>query len=403
MIVTQSMEPEHVEDSQVELDPKRQTLAVEYARIRRRLFFVEMAFTVVIALLLMATGWSVGLRAWAESVWDNQWVSPALYLIVLGAGYTLLSLPLDYYSSFLLPHKYGLSTQSLGGWLADNVKSLALAAVFGLGAVELLYWVMRTFPEWWWLVMAALGWFFMVVLAQLAPVLLMPIFYKFRPLDDMELVERLTRLAEQAGTRVRGVYVMDMSSRTTAANAMLTGLGRTRRIILGDTLLSGYTHDEIETVLAHELAHHVHNDLWKGLAAEAVVITAGMWVASWVMEWGVGFLGLRWVGDVAGLPLFGLAMLLSGLIAMPAGNFVSRQMERAADLYALRTTGKSQAFRSVMLKLASQNLSEADPPAWVIVLFHSHPPVSERIQLAERATRGEDGTTKTPRTQRAPR
>jgi STE24 endopeptidase len=223
----------------------------------------------------------------------------------------------------------------------------------------------------------------MVALAQLAPVLLMPIFYKFRPLDDEELTQRLTRLAEKAGARVRGVYVMDMSSRTTAANAMLTGLGRTRRIILGDTLLKGYTHDEIETVLAHELAHHVHNDLLKGLAAEAAVITAGMWVASRVVEWGVSFFGLRRIDDVAGLPLFGLAMVVFGLISMPAANFLSRQMERAADLYALRTTGKSQAFRSVMLKLAGQNLSEVNPPAWVRVLFHSHPPVSERIRVAE--------------------
>ncbi len=389
MTLSQPIELESPGTSPTELDPGRQALAVEYAGVRRRLFFLEMGFTLGIALLLMVAGWSVGLRAWAESVWDDQWVSPALYLIALGGGYTLLSLPLDYYSSFLLPHKYGLSTQSIGGWVSDNVKSLALAAIFGLGGIELLYWVMRVFPEWWWLVMAGLAWFFMVALAQLAPVLLMPIFYKFRPLDDAELVQRLTMLAEQAGTKVRGVYVMDMSSRTTAANAMLTGLGRTRRIILGDTLLKGYTHDEIETVLAHELAHHVHNDLLKGLAAEAVVITAGMWVASRVMIWGAGVFGLRWIGDVAGLPLFGLAMVLSGLISMPVANFLSRQMERAADLYALRTTGKSQAFRSVMLKLAGQNLSEADPPAWVRVLFHSHPPVSERIRVAERAMKRE--------------
>lgn len=385
MILNQHIEPEPADNAQVELDPQRQALAVEYAGVRRRLFFLEMAFTLGLALLLLAAGWSVGVRSWVEGVWNDPWAVVALYGVALGAGYTLLSLPLDYYSSYLLPHKYGLSTQSVGGWALDNVKSLALAALFGLGGIELLYWLLRTFPEWWWAIMAGLAWLFMVALAQLAPVLLMPIFYKFRPLDDEELTQRLTRLAEKAGARVRGVYVMDMSSRTTAANAMLTGLGRTRRIILGDTLLKGYTHDEIETVLAHELAHHVHNDLLKGLAAEAVVITAGMWVASRVVEWGAPFFGLRGIDDVAGLPLFGLAMVVFGLISMPMANFLSRQMERAADLYALRTTGKSQAFRSVMLKLAGQNLSEVDPPAWVRVLFHSHPPVSERIRVAERA------------------
>ncbi len=333
--------------------------------------------------LLLFTGWSVGLREWAEGISTDLWAVVALYGAALGALYTLVSLPLDFYSGYILPHRYGLSTQSLGGWALDNVKELALSAAFGLGGLELLYWLLLTWPDWWWVIMAGLVWLFMVAMAQLAPVLLMPLFYKMRPLDDPALTQRLTSLAEQTGTRVRGVYVMDMSSRTTAANAMLTGMGRTRRIILGDTLLEGYTHDEIETVLAHELAHHVHNDMTKSLVVEAALLLAGMWVASHVLAWGVTTFGFRGIADVANLPLFVVAMSIFGLLVMPAGNFMSRQMERAADRYALRVTGKSEAFRSVMLKLAGQNLSDADPPAWVRFLFHSHPPVSERIQAAE--------------------
>jgi STE24 endopeptidase len=368
---------------QTELDPERQRLAKEYAVIRRRLFFVDLGIMLAGVLLLLAAGWSAALRDWAENISGEPWVVVALYGLALGLAYILVTLPLSYYSSFVLPHRYGLSTQGLGGWVLDNVKELGLSAVFGLGGLELLYWLLRSFPEWWWLLMAALAWLFGVVMAQLAPVLIMPLFYKFRPLDDPELAARLTALAEQAGTRVRGVYVMDMSSRTTAANAMLTGLGRTRRIILGDTLLKGYSHDEIETVLAHELAHHVHNDLPKGLAAQAVLMFAGMWLASVVLEWGVGVFGFRGIDDVAALPLFAVAMLLFGLVTMPAGNFLSRQMERAADRYALRTTGKSLAFRSVMMKLAGQNLAEAEPPVWVRFLFHGHPTIAERIRTAE--------------------
>jgi STE24 endopeptidase len=364
----------------VELDPQRQQLARQYAGTRRALFFGSLAFMLAGIALLLFTGWSVSLRQWAEGISIDPWMAVALYGIALGALYTLISLPLDFYSGYILPHKYGMSTQGLAGWALDNVKELALTAAFGLGALELLYWLLRTWPDWWWALMAGLAWLFMVAMAQLAPVLLMPLFYKVRPLDDPALTERLTALAEQAGTRVRGVYVMDMSSRTTAANAMLTGLGRTRRIILGDTLLEGYTHDEIETVLAHELAHHVHNDLPKGLLVEAALLLAGMWVASHVLAWGVGAFGFRGIADVANLPLFAVAMSLFGLVVMPAGNFMSRQMERAADRYALRVTGKRAAFRSVMLKLAGQNLAEADPPAWVRFLFHSHPPVSERIK-----------------------
>lgn len=363
-------------------DPQRQHLAKQYAAIRRRLFFVEMGVMAAGVFLLLAAGWSAGLRQWAEGISSDPSIVVALYGVALGAIYTLISLPLGYYSGFVLPQRYGLSVQTVGGWALDNVKELALTAVLGLGGLELLYWLLRTFPQWWWAIMAALVWLFAVAMAQLAPVLIMPLFYKFRLLDDPELVQRLTVLAERAGTRVRGVYVMDMSSRTTAANAMLTGLGGTRRIILGDTLLSGYTHDEIETVLAHELAHHVHNDLLKGLATEAVIMPMGMWVASVVLAWGVTAFGLRGIADVAALPLFALAMLAFGLVTMPAGNFLSRQMERAADLYALRTTGKREAFRSVMLKLADQNLSDSEPPAWVKFLFYSHPPIGERIRLA---------------------
>jgi STE24 endopeptidase len=180
---------------------------------------------------------------------------------------------------------------------------------------------------------------------------------------------------------------MDMSSRTTAANAMLTGLGGTRRIILGDTLLSNYTYDEIETVLAHELAHHVHNDLPRGLAAEAVILLASMGAAAMLLNWGVPAFGFRGIADVAALPLFMVAMTVVGMVAMPLGNFLTRQMERAADRYAIETTRKPHAFRSVMLKLAGQNLAEAEPPRWVRVLFHSHPSIAERVAFAEDAAR----------------
>ncbi|HYP19149.1 MAG TPA: M48 family metallopeptidase [Chloroflexia bacterium] len=376
-------QPSPAETLTTELDPERQRTAREYAGIKRRLFFVDLALAILLVLALLFLGWSVGVRDWAESISDGPWLVVALYSVALGAGYTLLSLPLGFYAGHVLPHRYGLSTQSLGGWASDTVKELAISAVFGLGAMEVLYWLLRSLPEWWWIVMAGMAWLFMVAMTQLAPVLLMPLFYKFRPLEDAELVARLTRLAESAGAKVRGVYVMDMSSRTTAANAMLTGLGSTRRIILGDTLLSNYTYDEIETVLAHELAHHVHNDLPKGLAAEAAILLASMGAAALLLNWGVPAFGFRGIDDVAALPLFIVALAVVGIVAMPVGNFLTRRMERAADRYAIRTTGKPHAFRSVMLKLAGQNLAEAEPPAWVRVLFQSHPTIAERVASAE--------------------
>jgi STE24 endopeptidase len=365
------------------LDRERQRVAKEYAAIQRRLFFVELGLLALALAVLLFSGWSAGLRDWAEGISNQSWVVVGLYTVVLGLIFLVLTLPLDLYSGYILPRRYGLLTQSFGGWTADTLKNIGLEVALGLVGVELLYWLLRTFPEWWWVIMSALLWLFTVALAQLAPVLIMPLFYKFRPLDDPDLVARLTALAEQAGARVRGVYLMDMSSKTTTANAMLVGLGRTRRIILGDTLLRDYTPEEIETVLAHELAHHVHNDLLKGLAEEAVLIPLSMWLASLFLVWGVSAFGFRGVDDVAALPLFIVAITIFGLITMPAGNYLTRRMERAADRYALDTTHNNAAFRSVMLKLADQNLSDADPPAWVRFLFYSHPPASERVRMAD--------------------
>ncbi|MGA7733593.1 MAG: M48 family metallopeptidase [Chloroflexia bacterium] len=366
-----------------ELDAGRQEAARRYARSQRALSFVELGVMALLLGLLVVTGLSEGVRDWADGFGGPRPLTVALYGIALGGGFFLLTLPLDFYSGYLLPKRYGLVTQSVGGWALDTVKGLILTGVVGIVGLEALYLLLDLWPEWWWVAMAGLMWLFSVGVTWLAPLLLMPLFYKFRSLDDPELVARLTRLAERAGARVQGVYVMDMSSRTTAANAMLAGLGGTRRIILGDTLLANYTHDEIETVLAHELAHHVHNDLLLGLAAQAVIVTGGMWAASVLLAWGVGSFGFRGVGDVAGLPLFVAAMGIFGLVTMPVVNFLSRSRERAADLYALRTTGNAGAFRSVMLKLAGQNLSDAEPPAWVRVLFYSHPPIGERVRMGE--------------------
>jgi STE24 endopeptidase len=207
------------------------------------------------------------------------------------------------------------------------------------------------------------------------------------PLGDeqAELADRLIRLAEQAGTRVRGVYKFDMSRRTKEANAALTGLGNTRRIILGDTLLTKFTPDEIETVLAHELGHHVHKDIPLSMAFETVLTLVGLYLASLGLRWGVATFGFAGVADIAALPLFGLVMGAYGLITLPLGNAFSRWRERLADEYALQATHKSAAFASALTRLANQNLADVDPEPWVEFLLHSHPALRKRIALAQAA------------------
>jgi STE24 endopeptidase len=372
--------------AEVVLDEARQGKAREYASIRHRLFFVDLALGAVYVLVWLLTPINLMARDRILSITNNPWLSVPLYALVFGVPYLLINLPLSYYSGFMLPHRYGQSNETLSGWIRDQVKGLAIAGVLGMIVLEVIYWLLRTFPDWWWLLAAVVMLFFTVVLSILAPVLIAPLFFKFTPLEDQDLAQRLTKLAERAGTKVRGVYRFDMSTKTKGANAALMGMGATRRIVLGDTLLDEFTADEIETVLAHELGHQVHHDIPLGIVFSTVLTLISFWLAHLALGWGVKAFGLSSIADPAGLPLMMVVVTLISLLAMPLNNAWSRWRERMADRYALESTHKPKAFADAMTRLANQNLAEADPAAWVVFLLYSHPPIKERVAAAQAFT-----------------
>ncbi|HSF81290.1 MAG TPA: M48 family metallopeptidase [Anaerolineales bacterium] len=371
--------------SEINLDLERQEQARLYARIQRRLMLLGLALGAFYALAWLAFGWSHALRTYLQGVSNNPWLLVAAFAAVFGGFYALIDLPISYYSGFVLAHRFGLSNQTLKGWLSDQIKFLLLGVTLGGLVLEVIYAVLRAAPDWWWLWAAGFLIAFSVLLVNLAPVLLMPIFYKFVPLGEQhaELAERLLRLANQAGTRVKGVFKFDMSRRTKAANAALTGLGNTRRIILGDTLIEEFTSEEIETVLAHELGHHVHRDIPQAIAVESVLTLVGLYLAALGLRWGVAVLGFEGAADIAALPLLGLVIGAYGLVTMPLENAYSRWRERKADAYALEATGNGKAYASALTRLANQNLAEVDPEPWVEFLLHSHPALGKRIGMAE--------------------
>lgn len=374
------------------LDPERQKQAKTYARLRRRLWLIENAFSALYALAWLFWGWAVALRDWLTTHWSpfaNPWLLVPAFVTIFGGVYFLLALPLNYYSGFILPHRFGQSNQTRKDWIVDQLKGLAVGAPLGLLLLELLYLALRATGDLWWLWAAGGMLIFTVLLSNLAPVLIMPLFNKFVPLGEehKDLEARLLALAQRANTRVRGVFKFDMSRRTKSANAALTGLGNTRRIVLGDTLINEFSADEVETVLAHELGHHVNRDVPLLILSGTLITTIGLYLASLGLKWAIGYFGFTGVADVAAFPALMLILGAYGLVTMPLENAISRWRERKADEYALQVTGKGEAFASAFTRLANQNLGEVEPEKWVVFLFYSHPPLGERIARA-RAWKG---------------
>ena len=368
-----------------ELDPERQKRAKDYGLINRRLMLVDLVITGIYIIAWLVFGWTEALKTWLLRFTNNNWLLVFLYVAVVGGIMFVMNIPLSFYQGYILPHRYDLSNQKLVGWLTDQVKGILLGGVLGIIVLEIIYAVLRAYPTLWWLWAALILLVFNVILANLAPTLLMPLFNKFVPLGDehADLAERLLLLAKRSGTYVRGVFKFDMSKRTKQANAGLTGLGNTRRIIIGDTLIKEFTPDEIETIMAHELGHQVNKDIPLGIIFGSLTTLVGLFLASLGLNWGVRTLGFSSAADIAAFPLLLIVLGVYGLITMPLENGFSRWRERRADEYALTLTHNGTAYASALRRLANLNLADADPEAWVEWLLYSHPALGKRIAMAE--------------------
>ena len=358
--------------------------ARRYNRIHRWLEISDFVLGLAFLLALLLTGWNSVLRDWAyRSAFQNYTLSVFFYVFMLMFGGKVLGLGLDYYG-LRLERRFQLTTQKTRLWLWDEVKGFLVALVLASFTAELLYFTIRQSPQHWWLIAWAMFMVLFIVLAQVAPLILFPIFYKFEPLENEDLKQRLVRLSERAGTRIRGIYKWNLSEKSKKANAVLTGLGATRRIILADTLLDHYSAEEIEAVLAHELGHHVHKHILKSIFVQAGITLFGFWAANYVLHLSIEQWGMfDTLSDFSNLPLLVLVSTMLSLLLMPAMNAYSRFNERQADRYAFESIRSVQPFISSMNKLAAQNLAERTPSRWVEWLFHSHPAISRRVAAAE--------------------
>jgi STE24 endopeptidase len=366
--------------------PSRREQAATLAATRRRLFLIGAVVGILAPLVVWAIGLSAGL--WASLQGVPLWLAVPIQVGLLTLLLALAEMPLTYYGGHVVAKRYGLSTQNVGGWLVDSIKSMLLVLILTTAAVSLFYLTIWSFPLLWWLLFWLEALAAIVVLTFAAPYVFVPLFFKPRPVDDPGLVMMIEDLVRQAGTTVAGVSRLDFSRRTNEANAAVIGFGRSRRVVLADTLLETFTPSEIKAVIAHELGHHVHRDVPKLIAVQALTMLAGLIVAALVGDPILQVLGAGPISDPVSYPLLALGVELFGLVCLPIVNFYARSVEADADTYAFDLLGDGRPFAAAMRRLADQNLADERPPRWAEILLYTHPPIWRRVARAEAARHG---------------
>jgi STE24 endopeptidase len=365
------------------LNKKQQKLARQYEKEKRLLGLASLGVSLAFLLAFYFAGLSSRLAN--LSIGDSMVWTFLVYVCVFYGLMTLLGLPLSFTIGYVHEHKWNFSNHTVKSWLWEQFKSFFVGLVILVIVLGLLLWIMAQTPEWWWLVAALVMALVSVVFATLFPVIIAPIFNKYKPIKDDELTEALSAILSRGGLKSSGFFKEDMSRQTKKENAFLAGVGKTRRVVLGDNLMENMTPSEIVSIIAHEVGHYRYGHLWKNILIGVVQQMAVFFILNISLkEIFPQFLtSTRW--NLSLFPVFVIFIgLLSGLFLGPLNNANSRRFERQADRYALGNISDKKSFMTALAGLADRNLSNAYPERWVKFLFYSHPPIGERLQVAER-------------------
>lgn len=357
--------------------------AKKYNRTKRRLSILNYIVDFLFLLFFLITGLSLSLQTFWQGFTENSWVVVAGYFFVFIILFEVLSLPISFASGFIIEHRYNLSNQSLKEWLKDKLKGFLISIALGLLLLELLYWILRSYPSGWWLLAAVIFSFIFVLLTKLFPVIFIPLFFKLTPLEDEGLKRRLIDLCKRSGAKINDVYKIDFSKKSRAANAGLVGLGNTRKIILSDTLVNNFDSDEIEVIMAHELGHYFYRHMPRLIVMQSLLTFFAFFVADKVLKKSLSSFHFEALHDIGNLPILLIVFFILSLIFLPFANGYSRRLERAADRYALTFTKNREAFISSMRRLAALNLAEIAPSPLTEFIFYSHPSIGKRIEFAK--------------------
>ena len=358
--------------------------AKKYNNIKLAIGIGEGIASFILILLFVWLGFSKELEIYLSNYFSNQYLLFLAFLFVIGLTGSIISFPLSYYTGFYLEHKYNLSNQTFWKWILEGLKGLLVSLVIGIPILLTFYYILNTFHSLWWLPFATIMFFISVVLSQIFPILIFPIFYKITPIENESLKERIKKLAGNAKLKVENVYKFNMSKNTKKANAAFTGLGKTKRIILGDTLLDNYSEDEIETVIAHELGHFKKKHIIKNIIIGTASSFLTLYLIAILYQSSLNWFGFTSIIEVSALPLLALWSMLIGLVQSPLGNILSRKFEFEADEYAVIETKNPASFKKTLEKLTDQNLGDKEPHPFVEWFFYSHPSIKNRINAIEK-------------------
>jgi STE24 endopeptidase len=365
------------------MDEKRKELAKKYDKIKLIVGITEGIFSFIILVIFVAFGYSKKLELFVFQYTSNPYIALVYFGLIIGVVSSVIAFPVDYFFGFRLEHKFGLSNLTFVGWIKEKLKGALVGGVIAAPIAFLFYWLISSY-ELWWLYLACIVWGYSVLLAQIAPILIFPLFYKFKPIENESLKQKLMNLCDRAQFKVSGVFTFNMSKTTKKANAAFTGLGKTKRIILGDTLIESFTEDEIETVFAHELGHYKKGHIKKNILFSVFGTFIGLFIMAQVYTWLLPKFGFQHPWDIGALPLLALIAGAWSFLTSPIGAALSRKFEFEADRFAIDTTKDFASYKSTMEKLVDQNLSNDEPNKLVEFWTYSHPSVKRRIEAAEK-------------------
>lgn len=358
--------------------------AKKYNNIKIVISISKGIISFILLFLFVWLGLSIKLEGFLRNYISNDYLVLLVFTLLIGTATSVLFFPINFYSEFYLEHKYNLSNQTFWRWIWENIKESLVGSAIGIPILLIFYLVLNIYMVFWWLPFGIIMFVFSVLLARIVPTFILPLFYKITPLDDEELKKRIIELCSSANLKIDNVFKFNMSKNTKKGNAAFTGIGKSKRILLGDTLLDNFFADEIETVIAHELGHYKKKHIIKNIIIGTIFSFLTFFLIAQLYTLSIRWFGFNSILQISALPILILWGAIVGLIFTPISNYISRKYEYEADAYAVQSTKKKEIYITTLEKLTDQNLGDREPHPLIEWFFYSHPSIKKRVAAIEK-------------------